>query len=273
MAASHSPFPKITVITPSFNQGQYIEQTIRSVLDQGYPFLEYLVLDGGSTDQTPEILRRYQGRLTFISESDRGQTHAINKGLAMATGDILCYLNSDDQLAPKALEKVGSFFLNHPECAWLTGRARIIDGDGREILKLITCYKNTWLLIHSPSVFAVLNYVSQPSTFWRRSLTDRIGIFDESLHYAMDYDYWLRLMQVEKLWVLQDYLALYRVHAESKGSTGAALHFSEELQVARRNIPVRGLLGLHAMHNRLILWVYKQIGAKSAPTKEALQDS
>lgn len=265
MHASRSNLPKITVLTPSFNQGRYIEQTIRSVLGQEYPNLEYYVLDGGSTDGTLEILEQYRTRLRYISESDRGQTHAINKGLALAGGEVVCYLNSDDQLAPGALQRVGAFFQDHPQCAWLSGRCRIVDDRGVEILKPITWYKNFWLATHSPTVLAVLNYISQPATFWKRDLVDRIGWLDESLHYAMDYEYWLRILQVEKLWVLKDVLAIFRVHAASKGSTGAASQFYEELEIARARIDSPALLKLHAAHNALILRVYRQIQSRAAP--------
>ncbi len=264
MPAVTHPLPKITVITPSFNQGQYIQQTIRSVLDQDYPNLEYLLLDGGSSDGTLKILESYRDRLWFASEPDRGQTHAINKGLALASGEIVCFLNSDDQFAPGALAKVGAFFAAHPECAWLSGRCRIVDEGGVETLKPISAYKNFWLAFHSPSVLGVLNYISQPATFWRRTLLERVGYLNEELHYAFDYEYWLRILQVEKLCVLPEVLALFRVHAASKGSTGVAAQFGEELATARRLVDSPLLLRLHAWHNALILWVYSRIQSRSA---------
>ena len=116
--------PRITIITPSFNQGDYIEQTLQSVLAQQYPNLEYLVIDGGSRDKTLDVLYRYAGRVQFLSEPDRGQSHAINKGLDLASGEIVAYLNSDDLLEPGCLMKVGRFFLDRPQAFWLSGRCR-----------------------------------------------------------------------------------------------------------------------------------------------------
>ncbi len=119
--------PKISIITPSWNQGPFIERTIRSVLEQGYPNLEYIVMDGGSTDGTIDILRKYEGRLTWVSDKDKGQADAINKGITRSTGDIIAYLNSDDIYETGALRKAADHFSAHPDDRWLTGQCRIID--------------------------------------------------------------------------------------------------------------------------------------------------
>ena len=113
--------PRISVVTPSYNQGNFVEETIQSVLDQGYPNLEYIVMDGGSTDGTLDILRKYEKRLVWKSERDRGQSDALNKGFRMASGDIFSFINSDDVYEPGALHKVGRFFVDHPQASWLTG--------------------------------------------------------------------------------------------------------------------------------------------------------
>jgi hypothetical protein len=125
------------------------------------------------------------------------------------------------------------------------------------------------LTFHSPTVLAVLNYVSQPATFWKRALLDRVGLLNEDLHYVMDYEYWLRLRQYEKLWVLNNVLALFRVHAASKGSTGVVSQFSEEMEIARRYIASPALVKLHAWHNSLILQVYKRIQSRAVPDSNA----
>ncbi len=249
--------PKITLITPSFNQGLFIEKTIKSVLEQGYPDLEHIVIDGGSTDQTLGILRAYEQQLTWLSEPDRGQTHAINKGLRLATGEVIGYVNSDDILLPGSLLKVGQFFCDHPQASWLTGKCRMIDQNDEEVRKPITFYKNLWLQMRKSQMLAVMDYVSQPATFWRRQVIEDVGYFDERHNYAMDYDYWLRLRKRYKLWYLDDYLACFRVHPASKGGSSFEAQFEDDMQVARSHIESPTLLKLHEIHNALIVTVYK----------------
>lgn len=251
--------PKISIITPSYNQAQFIEETILSVLDQNYPNLEFIVVDGGSTDGTLDILKRYNGRIQWFSERDRGQSHAINKGFAASTGQIVAYLNSDDIYEPGALLKVGRFFANHPEAAWVTGRCRIINPEGQEIRKAITWYKNFWLLLKSYNILLVLDYISQPATFWSREVLNRIGFLDETHHLVMDYDYSLRIGQCLKLHVINEYLASFRVHENSKSSLYTGPHFQADLEIARAYTRSRLLIWLHALHNALIVSTYRRL--------------
>lgn len=248
--------PRISIITPSFNQGRFIGETIDSVLGQGYPDLEYLVLDGGSTDETLDVLSSYGERLRWWSEPDRGQSHAINKGLARATGEVVAFLNSDDRYCPGALLAVGQRFARDPRIGWLTGKCRIVDAAGQPARGAITRYKNLWLALRSGPALRVVNYISQPATFWRRELWARVGPLDEGLHYTMDYDYWLRLGAAAPMGFVNSYLAEFRVHQASKSGTGAARQFAEELATARRYTGSRLLLGLHALHARAIVGVY-----------------
>jgi glycosyltransferase involved in cell wall biosynthesis len=256
--------PTISVITPSYNQAGFIEQTIESILSQDYPGLEYIVMDGGSTDGTLDVLKKYDGRILWFSERDRGQAHAINKGLAIAKGDILAYLNSDDCYLPGALEQVGRFFASHPAAAWLTGRCRIIDTQGREIRRAIQWYKNFWLQFRSYQVLLVLDYIAQPATFWRRDVFQQVGTFDETMHLVLDYDLSLRLGRSYPLHVLNQPLAAFRVHENSKSSTSTSVHFQADLDIARRYTASRLLIGLHALHNQLILATYRRMQASGA---------
>lgn len=251
--------PRITIITPSLNQGAFIEQTIVSVLGQGYPDLEYMVIDGGSTDNTLDVLRRYAGQIDWRSEPDRGQSDAINKGLQRATGDIVAFLNSDDLYEPMALHTVGTFFAQHPRVAWATGKCRIIDARGAETRKAITAYKNAWLYLNSTSALHVLNYISQPATFWRRQVIDQVGGLNEDLHYALDYEYWLRMSQHSRPGVIKRYLSAFRVHSDSKGGTATAMQFAEELAIARAYTGSRLLRGLHRIHGAMIVELYTQM--------------
>jgi glycosyltransferase involved in cell wall biosynthesis len=251
--------PKISIITPSLNQGEFIERTIQSVLNQGYPDLEYIIIDGGSTDSTPDILRNYGDRISWISEPDRGQSHAINKGLRKASGQVLAFLNSDDIYLPGALLKVGRHFLQNPESAWLTGKCRNIDQNGFEIRKAITQYKNFWLLIRSYQVLLVMDYISQPPTFWHRRALDKVGFLNEGLQYAMDYDYWLRIGRHFKLDYIDSYLACFRVHPLSKAGSSANNQFDALYKIAKSHSSSRILLNLHAFHNYLIISVYHKL--------------
>ena len=204
--------PKLSIITPTLNQAQFIAATVESVLGQGYPKLEYIVLDGGSTDGTAEIMARYAGRLTFISEPDKGQVDAINKGLRLCTGEVVAYLNSDDVYEPGALLRVGEYFARHPQAQALTGKCRRIDEHGGTVDRFVTTYKNAWLLLTGFQTLLIQNYISQPSTFWRRSLMDEVGLFNDAYHFAFDYEYWLRIFKVSRIHFVNAWLSAFRVH-------------------------------------------------------------
>lgn len=265
-----SSLPKISIITPSYNQGDFIEQTILSVLDQGYPNLEYIVIDGGSTDATLKILNKYENRLSFISEQDNGQGHAINKGLQRATGDVVAFLNSDDYYEPGALFHVGNYFMANPEVAWLSGKCRSVNANGEEIRTWITAYKNFWLRTQSYTILLILNYISQPATFWRRNIIEKIGYLDENLDYTMDYEYWLRTGKQYPLHYLPENLVNFRIHSISKSGNTYSKQFDEELLYVEE-FSSGLVLKMHVIHNWIIKLFYrvfsKQIGIQSSANK------
>jgi glycosyltransferase involved in cell wall biosynthesis len=180
--------PTISLVTPSLNQGRFIRRTIESVLSQDYPGLEYFVQDGASTDGTLGILAEYGGRVSFISEPDRGQAHAINKGLRRAHGEVLGYLNSDDVLLPGALRAVGEAFAGRPDAVFVWGRAAYLDAEERRVSPFLVRPDALERLADSC-------FIAQPAAFLRRSVRDEIGEFDETLHHTMDYDYWFRIAE------------------------------------------------------------------------------
>jgi glycosyltransferase involved in cell wall biosynthesis len=258
MTNDPTTYPKIALVTPSLNQGHFIEETIQSVLSQNYPNLEYLVMDGGSTDNTLDVLKRYSTQIKWISEKDKGQTDAINKGLQIVNGDILAYLNADDLLLPGTLLKTAKLFMEHPNAMWVTGQCRIIDENNHEIRRLITAYKNLWLRVSHPSILLITDYISQPATFWRADVVNDIGYMDNNLHYTMDYEYWLRLYSKYPPLFTPDYLAAFKIHPQSKTtSTGhKSVFVEEELSVIQRYTKSRILLRLHILHRALMTFIY-----------------
>lgn len=207
-----SPWPKISVVTPSYNQGQFIEETIRSVLLQDYPNLEYIVVDGGSKDNTLEIIKKYESWLAYwVSEPDRGQSHALNKGIRKATGDILLWLNSDDICLPNVFHQVAIMFRTNPAIRLLIGQARLIDFRGDVIGELRSQFLSWEEVVTNPR-----NSIRQISTFFSRKLFDELGLLDESLHIAMDTDLLVRFTRSHTPLVLTDFLTAYRTHVDAK---------------------------------------------------------
>lgn len=185
------PPPLVSIITPSFNQGRFLEATIRSTLAQDYAPVEYMIFDGGSNDGSVEIIQRYANRLAYWeSQPDRGQAHAINKGLQRATGEILGWLNSDDILLPGAVQLAVDTFRQRPEIDVVYGRLERIDEAGR-VLPTPTLPKDR--ATFGPGHVIGECIVNQPGSLWRRRAMEKFGLLDESLHYSMDYEYWIRL--------------------------------------------------------------------------------
>lgn len=229
-ALDHKPSPLVSIVTPSFNQGCFLRRTIESVLGQTYPNIQYVVIDGGSTDESVDILESYGDRFDWISEPDKGQTDAINKGMARVQGDILAYLNSDDVLLPDAVEKVVRFFQAHPQCDMVYGDADYIDVHDN----IIGRYKTAG---YSFSRLVQDCMVCQPATFWRRRAAERVGPFDEALNYTMDYDYWLRIAEAGKgdIRFLPERLAQSRLYAETKTLSARPEIFREIFKICQKH--------------------------------------
>ena len=253
---------KISIITPSFNQGKFIKQTIDSVLSQKYQNLEYIVVDGGSTDETIDILKSYEKKIKWTSQKDKGQTHAINKGLKKASGDILCYLNSDDLLTKGSLNIVAKEF-SQKNTDWLIGDYQIIDHKGKRLRKqsFIESYKRFLLKHYSPGLLKIANnFIPQPSTFWSREAFKKVGLFNQDLKYTMDYDYWLRMSKLFKPTIITKVLSKFRLHHDSKSSTERKSMLKEAQKVSQNHGSRGFTLGLHSIHSMLTLTAYKLIG-------------
>jgi glycosyltransferase involved in cell wall biosynthesis len=223
-------FPKITVVTPSYNQGQFLEETILSVVGQQYPNLEYIVIDGGSTDSSLEILKKHQHHLTFwVSEPDRGQAHAINKGFSRATGDILCWLNSDDLFLPGALNFVSSR-LDPSSAEVLFGNCfHFFEG-------VAASYGSDVVREHKRRDLRLADYIIQPSSFWTPKVWKQTGELDESLTFGFDWDWFIRAREGGAAFTPVDkYLSAYRFHSDHKSGTGGVRRLNELAAIYSRH--------------------------------------
>lgn len=216
-------------------------------------------MDGGSTDNTVEILKRYEGKLKWFSEKDKGQSDAINKGLKIATGDIVAWLNSDDYYLPGTLQKVGSYSEEHKDAQWITGDYEIVDENGKEIQSFVRTYKNFLRSLPFRSTLYVANYINQPSTFLKRTLLKEVGFVNENYHLCMDYDLWLRIYKRYPLFTISSPLSAFRIHSTSKGKSQYQKQFNEEIEVAQKNGAGYIALLLHRIHSFLVTYVYNAI--------------
>jgi len=251
---------RISVITPSFNQGAFIERTISSVLGQEGDFeLDYHIVDGGSTDQTIDVLRRYGSRLRWTSEPDRGQSDALNKGFSRASGEVLAWLNSDDVYEPGALARIAAEYRRSP-FVWAFGDCRVIDEDDREIRQAITRYKAAQSRRYSYPRLLRRDFISQPAVFFSSAAYREVGEVDRSLHYSMDYDYWLRLGRIAVPRYLPGVMAGFRWHTRSKNGTSYRAAAWETLQTARHHARGAGEaldVAQHVLHFGALCVVYR----------------
>lgn len=215
-------YPKISVVTPSFNQAQFLEKTVRSVIDQQYPNLEYIIVDGGSSDGSLEIIKKYQDSFAYwVSEPDNGMYDAIQKGFDKSSGELMCWINSDDLLMPNALFTVAGIFKEFEEIDWLLGRPSFVDEQG-------TIVKVSDLRRWSKYDFALGYYkwIQQESVFWRRSLWEKAGGLDSSLKYAGDFELWCRFFRFNRLFTTDAVLGTHRTRKEGQKS---AVYLNEYL--------------------------------------------
>jgi glycosyltransferase involved in cell wall biosynthesis len=206
-------YPKISIITPNYNQGSFIEETILSVLNQQYPNLEYIIIDGGSTDNSIEIIKKYSNRLTYwISEKDTGMYNAINKGFAKSSGDIMGWINSDDILAKESLFNIAKLFNANKKIKWLQGFPTVINENSAIIYQRKQVY--TKYFFYAKLYIKSLNFIQQESTFWKRELWEKTGnCINETYSVAGDFDLWMKFFTYEKLYCTNKQLGAFRKRA------------------------------------------------------------
>jgi glycosyltransferase involved in cell wall biosynthesis len=213
--------PLVTIVTPSFNQARYLEQTIRSVLDQDYPNIEYLIVDGGSTDGSVDIIRRYASRLAWwVSEKDSGQSDAVNKGLQRATGDVIGWLNSDDLYQPGAVRAAVETLQNHPEAGAVYGDALAIDEAGKTFNRMRARQYDLVNLL-------AFNIICQPAAFIRRPVLQRVGQLNKDYHLLMDVLMWIEIARISPLVYVPQVWAAARYHQQAKNRTFGAAYGRE----------------------------------------------
>lgn len=243
------------------NAAATIERTLESVRSQGYPEVEHVVVDGGSSDGTVEILERAEG-VRFISEPDRGLSDAMNKGIGMASGEVVGWLNADDAYEPGALLAAGQAFADHPEAPWVTGPCRIVDGEGNAIRGWVSAYKRFFLRRYSHALLVTHNFVQCPSTFIRAEALKQVGPLDERYRYSMDYDLWLRLAKLGDPVVLDADLASFTMAEGTLSMAGFEDQFREHAENARTHGDRhRAAVAVNAAVSRLIPLAYRAMRA------------
>jgi len=258
--------PTISIVTPSYQQGGFIEWTIRSVILQRYPQLEYVVMDGGSTDETPSILRRYAEFFTHCeSAKDRGQADAVARGFARTSGEIMAYLNSDDLLAPGALEFVARFFEANREVDAIYSHRVFIDAENK--------VESYWLLPeHRDSLMKRWDYIPQETCFWRRRIYEDSGGVDASFQFALDYDLFVRFMERGRMRRVNRFLGAFRKHAQSKTSALVEGRVHDEVARVRREHRVWMPRGYGLAELALARWIERR-SRKFAESGRALEGS
>lgn len=243
--------PKISIVVPSYNKVRFIEQTLKSIFTQNYENLEVIIQDGGSTDGSVEIIKKYAKKYSIIWESkkDNGQLDAINKGLKKATGAILTYINADDYYKSGAFAAVSKAFLENPNALWFVGQGIVINEKGKEIAQAVSCYKNFLLLLNFRFNLLVTNYLMQPSVFFSKEAYKKYGPFIGTPDFIMEYDFWLKLSHISMPVVLNGDISKFRIEPGTKTKRMFKKLLLEDTKIVKRYTKNPFILALHKLNN------------------------
>jgi glycosyltransferase involved in cell wall biosynthesis len=254
---SSAILPKISIITPSYNQAEYLERTILSVINQNYSNLEYIIIDGGSSDESIDIIKKYEKHISYwVSEMDNGQTDAINKGFRIANGEIIAWQNSDDVYLPNALNTIASAFITNPNVDLVFGNRYNIDKFDNILRDMRYVPFNYNALIYEGSALC------NQTAFWRTSVFKKVGYLNEDMNFCMDYDFWVRTAKCATFLFVREYIGCFRYHKKSKTSNLISLWQSEHLEILKREgiIPNRVKQATSLLRRFILLILQGDIG-------------
>lgn len=245
--------PKISIVIPSYNKVDFIDDTLESIFSQKYKNLEVIIQDGGSNDGTLEIIkkyaRKYQNKITWESKRDNGQVDAINKGLRKATGDIFTYINADDVYYGQSLEKIGLYFLKNPQTSWVVGQGKVIDENGKEISENISLYKNFLLKMNYYPFLLMVNYLTQPSVFLKKEVYEKYGPFIGTNEYVLEYAMWLKLGKICMPAVLPKVLSSFRISKRNISSISYKKVLADDYKLVKKYTNNQLILFIHKINN------------------------
>jgi glycosyltransferase involved in cell wall biosynthesis len=243
--------PKISIVVPSYNKVKFIELTLKSIFSQNYKNLEVIIQDGGSTDGSVQIIKKYAKKypIIWVSKKDKGQTDAVNTGLKKATGQILTFINADDCYKHNTLSLVANTYIKYPKALWFVGQSMVIDENGKEKAKLVTRYKNLLLFLNSKFYLLITNYLMQPSVFFTKEAYKKYGPFIGTSDFICEYDFWLKLAHVSMPMVLNKCISKFRIEPNTKTKRMFKSLLFEDVKIVKKYTNSPLILFLHELHN------------------------
>jgi glycosyltransferase involved in cell wall biosynthesis len=243
--------PKISIVVPSYNKVNFIDQTLRSIFNQSYKNIEVIIQDGGSTDGTVDIIRKFAKKYPIIWESkkDKGQLDAINKGLKKTTGEILTFINADDCYESGTFAAISSAYIKNPSALWFAGRGIVIDKNGKEIARVVTWYKNLLLSFSSYCLLLITNYLMQPSIFFSKKALDKYGPLTGTLDFITEYDFWLKLGRISMPVIINKNLSRFRIEPGTKTKRMFTKLVFEDTKIVKKYTDNSFIIILHRLNN------------------------